>query len=351
MALEFGSGTQADPYLLVNLADVTAMFNSYLATNTHFALVADLDLSYTVITCPFVSCNFKLYGRGHKLLIRVQASAASYLFNAVQDASLIDVWLNLKIVNNYFTATASSRFLMSNSVLEFDKPSYRQSTVIGGGTNGLLISSSSNDIGHGTSVNMYKHGVAVANTINTASFADGNPFNPANYPTFSDTKWIFDGVNLPRPRPQATADLTNRYGVKGQTKVGGSNRQRNLAVFTENGLRYKVQDTKADGSFFLNLKDVTTPVIVLAYDDIGAKAAINTVYSLNQIIHPATPNGFRYRCTLAGNSGATIPPEPWSTTTVLTIGAAKFTPEPVYEPKAHGPLLPVLFNVITEQPV
>ena len=35
----------------------------------------------------------------------------------------------------------------------------------------------------------------------------------------------------------------------------------------------------------------------------------------------------------------------------LTIGAAKFTPEPVYEPKAHGPLLPVLFNVITEQPV
>ncbi|UDN24467.1 hypothetical protein [Aeromonas veronii] len=353
MALEFGSGTQADPYLLVNLADVEALFKSNLVGGKYFALVADLDLSTTQITYNSNSkATFHLDGRGYQLKVNLRNTyaATSYIMYGWGDGSFKNIYLKIIHIGNYYVYSAQTGlgFYISDSVIEISSNNSATDRPIFNGINSLLIGGNAAV----TSVSgVFKDGSETSGTINTNSFQDGNKFNKNNYPNLTEIKWIFDGLSLPRPRQQATADLTTRYAVKGQSKVGGNNRQRNLAVFTENGLRYKVQDTKADGSFFLNLNDVTTPVIVLAYDDIGAKAAINTAYSLNQIIHPATPNGFRYRCTLAGNSGATIPPEPWPTSAVLTIGAAKFTPEPVYEPKAHGPLLPVLFNVVTEQPV
>lgn len=357
MALEFGSGTQADPYLLVNFADVEAMFKSYLGTSNCFALVADLDLSATTISYNFSgTINVTLDGRGNKLMVRL---SNAWLASTSYGNTVSGYWagtfknVHFKIVNAMNIKPdypGGAGMTLDNAVFEFASNATAGKTdSIFKGSNSLIIKGNAQVLSSAS--NIYKEGAATANTINTSTFSDGNKFNKSNYPALIEQKWIFDGISLPHPRPQATADLTTRYGVKGQSKVGSNGQQRNVAVFTENGLRYKVQDTKADGSFFLNLNDVTTPVIVLAYDDIGAKAAINTAYNLNQIIHPATPNGFRYRCTLAGNSGATIPPEPWPTSAVLTIGAAKFTPEPVYEPKAHGPLLPVLFNVVTEQPV
>lgn len=354
MALELGAGTEVDPYLLVNLADVTAFFTTHLSSGKYFSLINDLDLSSTQITYlnNVGSTLFYLDGRGYSLIVNLKntASTPSYIFREWGNATIKNCALKIIHVGAYDNSGNAGRFTrLVDSTIEFSSNNTGLQRNILQGTNSIMIGG--NALVQSSSVNLFKDGSVTPNTINTTSFSDGNKFNKSNYPTLSEDKWIFDGISLPRPRPQATADLTTRYGVKGQSKVGGNGRQRNLAVFTENGLRYKVQDTKADGSFFLNLNDVTTPVIVLAYDDIGAKAAINTAYSLNQIIHPATPNGFRYRCTMAGNSGATIPSEPWPTSVVLTIGAAKFTPEPVYEPKAHGPLLPVRFNVVTEQPV
>ncbi|MGN5207880.1 hypothetical protein ACTG1M_07840 [Aeromonas sp. 107A] len=349
MALEFGSGTQADPYLLVNLADVTAWLTTKPSQGYWFALISDLDVSGSNITSAQSTWAWNIDGRGYKLHFKY-TSSNNTLFGVLNNCTIKNIDLEISSNAGFSSDRGpSGRIIFNDAVFRFNKV-FSGVYEIFSGSNGLLIDPGTFGVKSG-SLNIFKSGKTVANTTNVDSFADGNPYNKANYPSFSEDKWIFDGVSLPRPRQNATADLTNRYGVKGQTKVGGNNRQRKMAVFTENGLRYKVQDTKADGSFFLNLNDVSTPVIVMAYDDIGAKAAINTAYSLNQIIHPATPNGFRYRCTLAGNSGATIPPEPWPTSAVLTIGAAKFTPEPVYEPKAHGPLLPVLFNVVTEQPV
>lgn len=352
MALEFGSGTQADPYLLRLLADVQALFNSHLGTGKYFALIDDLDLSKNqIVYNSMQDANFKLDGRGYRLFLNVKNNAynPSFIFGSWSGGELKNIWIKFIHTGSYHFYSTNTGFKVENSVVEFSSNS-NPSTQYGllNALDSIIVGG---DIILKSGVNTFKDGSLTANTVNTNSFLDGNKFNRNNYPLLNEVKWIFDGVSLPRPRPQATADLTTRYAVKGQSKVGGNGRQRNLAVFTENGLRYKVQDTKADGSFFLNLNDVSTPVIVMAYDDIGGKAAINTAYSLNQIIHPSIPNGFRYRCTLAGNSGATIPSEPWPTSAVLTIGAAKFTPEPVYEPKAHGPLLPVLFNVVTEQPV
>ncbi|HHQ4453104.1 TPA: hypothetical protein ACSP0N_003753 [Aeromonas veronii] len=351
MALEFGSGTQADPYLLVNLADVQALFSSYLTSGKYFALVADLDLTGNLITYLNSSyASFHLDGRGFKLFLNLKNthSATNCIFYGFGSGSFNRVYLKFVNTVRYAISGASPGFNLNDALIEFTALASSGTKSLFIGKNSLIVGGDANIV---SSVNTYKDGVVVPNTINTASFPDGNKYNKDNYVGLAEQYWIFDGISLPRPRPQSITDLTTRYAIKGVSNVGGSPRQRQGAVFTENGLRYKAFDTKSDGGFFVNLNDISTPVILLIYDDIGAQVAINTAYSLNQIIHPATPNGFRYRCTLAGNSGATIPPEPWSTTTVLTIGAAKFTPEPVYEPKAHGPLLPVLFNVITEQPV
>lgn len=352
MALEFGSGTQADPWLLRNSNDVSAMIVTHHNSGKYFALTGDLDVSSTSISFNpgLARSSINIDGKGFKLKLDIRNSGNSgSCFYGFWGGTWRDI--NITFVNGRILCTeSSSQLALSNCVFEINPTTANDSD----GTRLRAINSiikSPKKILTSNSSGSYKSGGAEDYAVNILSFPDGNVFNRDNYPTLTDDKWVFDGLSMPKLRAQNTADLTSRFGVKGKTYVGGSNRQRKMAVFTENGLRYKVQDTKADGSFFLNLNDVSTPVIVMAYDDIGARAVINTAYSLNQIIHPAIPNGFRYRCTLAGNSGATIPAEPWSTTTVLTIGAAKFTPEPVYEPKAHGPLLPVLFNVVTEQPV
>jgi len=354
MALEFGSGTQADPYLLVNLADVQALFTSYLTSGKYFALVASLDLSAAQIAYINAATTvFHLDGRGYELKVNLRnnaggTSGTSYIFYAWGAGTLTNVALRITHTGWYRNSGSNAGFTLSNSVIEFSSNNTGSLVDLLRGTNSLIIGGNTGIL---SGSNVYKDGSVVSNTINTTSFADGNKYNKANYPGLDEAKWVFDGISLPHPRPQATADLTNRYGIKGQSKVGSNGQQRNVAVFTENGLRYKLQTTKSDGTFFINLNDVATPVILLVHDEIGTKLVANTAYALNQLIHPATPNGYRYRCTLAGNSGATLPAEPWPTAAVLTVGAAQFTPEPVFEPKAHGPLLPVLFNVITEQPV
>lgn len=91
--------------------------------------------------------------------------------------------------------------------------------------------------------------------------------------------------------------------------------------------------------------------MVATYEPYGLLPATNKAYVLDDIIHPVNPNGFRYLCTKAGNSGSVLPPEPWPTTTTLTIGASIFTPDPVYQPQLHGPIKPVLVDLITGQPV
>lgn len=355
MALEFGSGTQADPWLLINYADVYEMIVNRQTGGGWFALVANLDVSATKITYTIGAALsvFNIDGRGFTLKVSIQNTYSSgqscfYRFNG-------GLWkdLNFVFVGGYrfgFYISATTPLRVENTRIEVAPLTANDSDIAVINAVNSLIVSPKKMLASGSS-GSYKVGGAESYATSVTSFADGNQFNKANYPTLDEGKWIFDGISRPRPREQPTADLTTRYGVKGQSLVGSNGQQRNVAVFTENGLRYKLQTTKTDGTFFINLNDVSTPVILLVHDEIGAKLVANTAYALNQIIHPATPNGYRYRCTLAGNSGTTLPAEPWPTAAVLTAGAAQFTPEPVFEPKAHGPLLPVLFNVLTETPV
>lgn len=242
MALEFGSGTQADPYLLVNLADVDAFVKTKVDSGQWFALTADLDVSASIINIygwSSKSWKFNLDGRGFKLFLKV-----NYYFGGIYDSILKNVHLRVVTTHSYlFSSNPTGTIILNNAIIEFPNATPATTRIAVSGGNGFVMESTTYFGVKAGSVSIYKVGNATPNTINVNSFADGNPYNKDNYVGLNELYWIFDGVSLPRPRPQATADLTNRYAVKGQSKVGGNGRQRNLAAFTENGLRYKVQDT------------------------------------------------------------------------------------------------------------
>lgn len=170
--------------------------------------------------------------------------------------------------------------------------------------------------------------------------------------SFTPGLWTVDGASAPRLLKQDIAGLLQGYLVKGIVKVGGIAKQRFVRLLSAADLA-RISDgiSSIDGSFSLKCGFYSDVVMVATYEPYGDLPAVNKGYVLGDIIHPVAQNGFRYICTKAGNSGATLPPEPWSTSAALTIGAAIFTPDPVYQPQLHGPIKPVLCNLITGQPV
>jgi len=64
--------------------------------------------------------------------------------------------------------------------------------------------------------------------------------------------------------------------------------------------------------------------------------AANTAYSVGDIVRPTTPNGYKYKCTVAGTSGATEPT--WPTSPAATVTDGSVTWEQYAESgKEHSP--------------
>lgn len=211
---------------------------------------------------------------------------------------------------------------------------------------------------------LYPSGWAVLDSVtlpsatypNPSGFIDlrsvSDPFNPARYPNFNPSIWAIDGASAPRLLKQNVTSLVSGYLVKGIVKLGGVVKSRFVRVLSAvDFIRINDGLAAADGTFSLKCGFYSDVVMVATYEPHGDLPAVNKGYVLGNIIHPMVPNGFRYLCTKAGNSGAVLPPEPWPTSAILTIGAAIFTPDPVYQPQLHGPIKPVLCNLITGQPV
>lgn len=349
MALEYGSGTEADPFLLINRDDVVEFVTNKLSSGLYFALIADLDVSAATIPLTLKSWQFNIDGRGYKLKIAFSISVSTIIKN-IYTSKLKNITFEIIAPSNAtnFVSTATNQyFLLDNSVFVMNK-TMTQSWDSISGTNSLLSGGNLKVVTG--SQNIYKHGSTAANTINTSTFADANPYNPDNYTGFDEQYWIFDGVSLPRPRPQDTADLTTRQAIKGITKVGGVGKSRRISFYIPaNGLRYKQATSASDGTYTTILNDVTEPVIVLHYDDPGAAFVASQAYALGARIHPTIPNGYAYECTSAGTSDSAAPTD-WPTTGTLTSGTAIFTPKPIYAPASHL-AVPHAIDIVTGEPV
>jgi hypothetical protein len=180
------------------------------------------------------------------------------------------------------------------------------------------------------------------------------PYYPGSYPALQakPETWIMDGVSLPTTIPNGRADLTTGYAIKGVTRVGNSRKSRDVAILSA-AYRLPVWSGKSDaeGKFFAPLYDYHDAVIPVIFDDYGYPLKKDTNYVVGDVIHPSTPNGYRYICEQVGTSGPTLPAEPWSVEVLLTAGTAKFRPYPVYEPKCLGPIYPGKANLVTGEKV
>lgn len=182
------------------------------------------------------------------------------------------------------------------------------------------------------------------------SFLDA--VNRVNYSASIDTSlWVFDGASLPRFNPRDVSALTRAYAIKGKTMIGGVPKSRMVSLHSPiDYMQFSSSmSNQSDGSYILKCGLYSDHVAVVHRDKYGSKFTSSKQYVLGDIIHPSTPNGYRYICTTAGTSAATDPTA-WPTTGTLTTGSAIFTPSPVYKPETML-VVPVLIDLLTGLPV
>lgn len=359
-----GTGTQADPYVIHDAGAVQTFFTTSpgVLTDAYFDVINDIDCAGLVFTgAPSYNSwgawRARLYGNGH--IIKNFSFTGSYIwrFNAGATGELVNIALDfvgptagmtqsdssgkfLKI-ENCFINTGTGKFCDTTNILTNAVKSVINNCVSSGKNNNL---NSSVYIVSPTSISTTGYSSAVV-LIAAARFL------PSNYPALPQDKWTLDGVSLPKLIPNGRSDLTTKYAIKGSTKVGGISKKRKVAMMTAAYFGVlKNTYTDDSGNYLFDMGDVYDPVYIMHYDDYGFPLAVNTAYTLGTYIHPKNPNGYRYKCTTAGTSGAELPVEPWPTSSNLTAGTAIFTPEPVYKTETFL-VSPHLYDFLTGQPV
>ncbi|WP_322862318.1 hypothetical protein [Aeromonas allosaccharophila] len=345
-----GTGNLGDPYVIHNKEALLKWVNSdFSFADKYASLIADIDL--TGESVGSVAWRGSLDGNGYSI-----KNAVFY--------KQIDCYCAIKklgIVNPDIKTSSSTLALWTGYIEDCyvtgGTPNKNILHAVNGTVRRLVSNSPSTLLGNSNNYDAscyFLPGAPSTPLSGTNLISSLTPFSPSNYPALTKeiNTWIVDGGSMPRLKAQDITFLKQGYVVKGVVKVGGVAKPRFVRALSASDF-FRISDgvSAANGSFMLRCGYYTDTVMVASYELYGLPPAINKGYVTGDIIHPATPNGFRYLCTKAGNSGATLPPEPWSTSAALTIGAAIFTPDPVYQPQLHGPIKPVLVDLITGQPV
>jgi hypothetical protein len=371
-----GTGTAADPYVIHNVA-AWAKFLSITApcfmTNAYFEVVSDIDCNALII--PSLSDKVflaTLNGNGHKIHnFKFQSSSRGWSHTTGGYSGVIK---NIHLDADWSTYGSSAyndgAWTKLNNVKITIRSGmfYSYSGNVSGLNNGANISNVVIDLISGSIFgrndtagtnqklpnSLYLlSSVSLGSVYQSATQLVGaQRYLPSSYPSLDRASWVMDGVSTPVMLSVPRLDLTTGYAIKGVTRVGNSRKSRDVVILSA-AHRLPVWSGKSDseGKFFAPLYDYYDAVIPLILDDYGYPLKKDTSYVIGDVIHPSTPNGYRYICEQAGTSGPTLPAEPWSVEVLLTAGTAKFRPYPVYEPKCLGPMYPGKVNLITGEKV
>lgn len=133
--------------------------------------------------------------------------------------------------------------------------------------------------------------------------------------------------------------MATQARVAGTVKIDGVAAARDVIVIKDDPAgRQVVADgqSASDGTFDITYNDWAGSVVVLALDEYGDEFAAEAALSVGHVVHPATPNGYVYKVTAAGTTGAEEPA--WSTSGSVISGSVTFNALPYYRPVASGPL-------------
>ena len=347
-----GIGTQSDPYVIHSYAAMVQWLLVDCRSGKYGVLVSDIDLNGYDVVGNYI-WNGNLDGNGFAIK-KLRALTGWITLTGVIKRTVIDSW------TPYSTGSSASGLLYVNG-------GTMSNNIFTGSTIGSVISF----YGSGSITNCISNGSASLNGDSYASsvyILPGSPSSPAGatdlrsvetpyasnrYPALTalpDT-WVVDGATAPRLIKQPTSKLTQSWAVKGVTKVGGIPKQRRCSIHSNIDLNLysSVLSNQSSGEYVLYCGTYSDHVYVTHRDDYGSKFYPSKLYSGGEIIHPSTPNGYRYICTTAGTSAATEPTN-WPTSGTLVSGSAIFTALPVYKPELFV-VAPMLIDMITGQPV
>lgn len=359
-----GDGSQANPYIIHNAAAWKQFFTVDKSKALYFEVVSDIDLGGETLTGVN---GFHGFLNGNGFTVSSFKCSESNWFNTASSgytnklesirivAEYTGAYYPLGFYGNYYMLAAVDVLLDiyipsgKSFCYEPDGKGCSLSNVILNVRGPGRFASASRVMTGGSSVYVVATSSAVVNASGFISLIGTNGFLPANYPTLSLTKWILDGVSLPRPVKNSRPELTQTFAIKGKTSVGGVGKKRRVRVLTAAylGLLNDLESS-SDGDYLINMGDVFDPVVVLHHDVYGFPFVASKQYSLGDVIHPKIPNGYAYDCTTSGVSSSTEPTT-WPTSGSLTTGAAIFTPRPIYKPESHL-VQPVKIDLLTGLP-
>ena len=346
-----GSGTEIDPYIIHNLAAARQFWLTDIKRAIYVALVADIDMAGTTVAGSYTnSWPGNINGNGFCL------SNLNFNNYGGSPAGVSGKFENLKVLNWTGYNNALLNFQGEVNNVEFvsnDGGPNRIFYLYGSATKLTCCLCNGNyrfdDWGSGAQVvNSYYVVGDIVRGVNLTAVS--NKFDPLLYPGLISSKWAKDGYSIPRILKNINPTFRTALAVKGVTKIGGTPASRTVSIHSPVDFNMiSKMKTQSDGSYLLSCGKYADHVAVLHHDEYGKLFSANSVYAIGDVIHPSTPNGYRYICTTAGTSAATEPTN-WPTVGTLTSGAAIFTAQPVYKPETFI-AVPVLIDFLTGLPV
>lgn len=342
-----GSGSAVDPWVIHNAAALKYYFETGGMVAGYAVLVNDIDMAGNTVILKYEGqwiCQLDGYGYA----IRNLTFSGPYNY-------IRTTWKRLRFINLTASNTLFSGYNNSESFIvdcEFDGVSTPAHTSYIVFTRCVAKGLSATiDNYYGSSGCYVVDGTSLFSRFTNLT-SDADKYNASKYPALAalPDRWLIDGASMPRLKAQSSSALTRAYAIKGLTKVGGIPRSRTVSCHSPVDFNQIAKGKSlGDGSYSLSCGLYTDHVAVVHSDDYGKLFAANYAYALGDVIHPSTPNGYRYICTTAGTSAATEPTN-WPTTGTLTTGSAIFTVQPVYKPETFI-AVPVLIDLVTGLPV
>jgi hypothetical protein len=100
----------------------------------------------------------------------------------------------------------------------------------------------------------------------------------------------------------------------------------------------QTQSSENTGQYILQWQGYTGQILVTALDDYGVPHVAGATHGVGERVHPATPNGFVYQISVAGQLGME-PIWPTSAGALVMSGSCQLVAVPFYRPKTVGPVV------------
>jgi hypothetical protein len=362
-----GTGTAADPYIIITPAALSQFFTTDIKNGAYAVLALDIDMTgSSIINWTGGVATGVLDGYGRKIKnLRIsgnygQVSLAGIIRRVEFDNTDMAMEGSFRFyfysTNSWVDVLVTNLSTRSDGVIcsPFEAGGYGVlQRVVNNSKSGFMYGNSTNYkfMSITDSYNLQGAGVAAGITGAFVNLAGADRFNPELMAGLvASGNWVLDGASIPRLKKHDVTSLTSAYVVKGVTKVGGNPKSRSIRAHGNLDMNMiAFANSKSNGEYLLNCGYYDDHVFVTHSDDYGKKFTAAKQYILGDVIHPKTPNGYRYICTTAGAS-STAEPTSWPTTGTLTSGSAIFTAQPVYKPETFI-AVPVLIDLVTGNPV